>query len=201
MNRKIRILRIAGALLAACLLVGGCENNRREARQELIEEMAQRQTARQESRALYQEAMSEYRAGLIEDARRLLRESVEADSRNAPAWVAMGVLEYENNNLFEAADAFGRALRLEPRRVEPHYNMGLVYETAGKYSQAVESYEKALELAPDEPTVMENLIRCYIKTDHPREALRLIDGALLLEQRPPWREWLELQKFRLLQES
>lgn len=195
MNQKIGIVQIAGALLAACLLVGGCGNNRREARQELIEEMTQRQTARQESRVLYQEAMSEYRAGSGEEAHRLLQESVEADSRNAPAWVALGVLEYENNKLFEAADAFGRALRLEPRRFEPHYNMGLVYETAGKYSQAIASYEKALQIAPDEPAVMENLIRCYMKTGYQREEiLRLIDRAFLLEQRPQWREWLEIQK-------
>ncbi len=199
MKQRIRIIRIAGVLLAACLLTGGCGNNRRAARQELIEEMTQRHNARQASQTLYREAMSEYGAGNIEGARRLLGESVETDSRNASAWVALGVLEYESNNLFEAADAFGRALHLEPRRFEPHYNMGLVYETAWKYSQAVESYKKALDLAPDEPAVMENLIRCYIKTNHPKEeTLRLIDRALLLEQRPQWREWLEIQKAALM---
>ena len=124
MKQRIRIIRIAGVLLAACLLTGGCGNNRRAARQELIEEMTQRHNARQASQKLYREAMSEYGAGNIEGARRLLGESVERIP-NARLGGA-GSSDIESNNLFEAADAFGRALHLEPRGLRPHYNMGLV---------------------------------------------------------------------------
>jgi tetratricopeptide (TPR) repeat protein len=127
---------------------------------------------------------------------------VEVYGRNASAWLALGIVEYEKDNLFEAAHAVSQALRLEPGRFEVHYNMGLIYETAVKYSQAIVSYNKALQIAPDEPAVMENLIRCYMKTGQQREEiLQLIDRALLLEPRLQWREWLEVQKYRYLQRS
>jgi tetratricopeptide (TPR) repeat protein len=202
MKQTSKLIQAGTLFLFTCVLAVGCSNDRHQAKQGLIEEMAQQQAARRKSMELYLQAMSEYDVKNFQKAHNLLRQSVDVNSRNASAWVALGILEYEKDNLFEAAHAVSQALRLEPGRFEAHYNMGLIYETAGKYSQAITSYEKALQIAPDEPAVMENLIRCYMKTAQRREeTLRLIDRALLLEPRPQWREWLEIQKFRLLQRS
>jgi Tfp pilus assembly protein PilF len=202
MKQIFKFIQAGVFMLFFCVLPGGCSNDHRKAKQGLIEEMAQQQAARRESMELYKQAMSEYDAKNFHRAHNLLRQSVEVYGRNASAWLALGIVEYEKDNLFEAAHAVSQALRLEPGRFEVHYNMGLIYETAVKYSQAIVSYNKALQIAPDEPAVMENLIRCYMKTGQQREEiLQLIDRALLLEPRLQWREWLEVQKYRYLQRS
>jgi tetratricopeptide (TPR) repeat protein len=159
MKQTSKLIQAGTLFLFTCVLAVGCSNDRHQAKQGLIEEIAQQQAARRESMELYKQAMSEYDVKNFQKAHNLLRQSVEASSRNASAWVALGILEYEKDNLFEAAHAINQALRLEPGRFEAHYNMGLIYETAGKYSQAIVSYEKALQIAPDEPAVMEKMKR------------------------------------------
>ncbi|MCK4277112.1 MAG: tetratricopeptide repeat protein [Phycisphaerae bacterium] len=123
---------------------------------------------------------------------------MRTDERNARGWMLLGVIEYENDRLFEAASAFHRASRLEPMRYEPHFNTGAVLEKAGRYEQAIESYEAALKLAPDELAVMENLARCYIRAKTKLSvAKELIAKALPKEARPEWRIWLAEQLHRL----
>ncbi len=185
----------AAIAICASLTMCSCRSPRIvEAREALAAELAERRAARTQSVALYQEGLEDYQAGDPDKARMHLVDSVEADERNARGWMLLGVIEYENDKLFEAASAFRRAARLEPMRYEPHFNIGAVLEKAGRYEQAIESYETALKLAPDELAVMENLARCYIRTETKLSvAKELIAQALPREARPEWRIWLAEQ--------
>ncbi len=85
-----------------------------------------------------------------------------------------------------------------PDRYEPHFNIGSVLEALGRYEQAIRSYRRALELAPDQLQTIENLNRCYMRANtHPGESKILMDKALERETRPDWRLWLEEQMLRL----
>jgi Tfp pilus assembly protein PilF len=184
------------------LISSGCQNPQHEAQRALAEEMAKRQEQQNESTQCYQKALEAWQAEDEEQARQYLRKAVNHDERNARAWMALGTIEFQRNKLFEAAHAFQRAARLEPNRYEPNYNIALVLESAGYYRKAVESYEKALQLSPDQLEVMENLARCYLKIRQNTDAARdLIDRALVFEQRPEWQGWLEEQKLFLEQKG
>jgi Flp pilus assembly protein TadD len=160
--------------------------------------MRARQEAQEKSLQSYQKGLAAYQAGKFDEARKHLTEAVNQDERNAPAWMVLGAVEFKRENLFEAAHAFHRSARLEPGRYEPPFNLGMIYESAGRHENAIEAYTQALKLAPDQLEVMENLARCYIKTNqHLDKAKDLIDRALLIEQRPDWRQWLERQSQRL----
>jgi len=113
------------------------------------------------------------------------------DADNAQAWVALGIAENNREHLFEAAQAFDKASKLAPTRFEPYYNLGVVLETASQYPGAIKAYETALERAPNELQIKENLARCLVcaKTKLPR-AKQLIDEALEHELRSDWRSWL-----------
>lgn len=189
------------ALLVLALLavvMTGCHDPRRAALMELQGELANRQMARQRSAELHTKAREALEAGDIRQARADLFMALEADERNAAAWMTLGRLEYEAENLTEAAQAFHRAARLAPTRYEPRFNLGSVLERAGRYDRAITEYESALKLAPDQVEVMENLARCYIKTRTKLPTARhLIGQALLVESRPDWVRWLKLESDRL----
>jgi cytochrome c-type biogenesis protein CcmH/NrfG len=163
-----------------------------------LDELAARDAARVESVAITNSAMEEYKKKHVDKARELLLQAVQKDDRNAEAWMQLGAIEYEKNNYYESARAFHRASRLMPTRYEPHFNLGTVYETTAQFTEAIESYKKSLEMAPDQIEVMENLARCYIRSNQNlEEAKRLINRVLISEHRPEWRRWLEKEALRL----
>ena len=190
---------IAGA--CACLWLCGCNSPQDLARQAVEAELAERRAAREDSMRLYAQGTAAHRAGRLDDAQQCFTEAVAADERNAGAWMGLGMVEHERDNLFLAASAFQRAARLQPARYEPHFNIGSILESAGRYRQAIDAYERAMKLDPDQVEVMENLARCYIKsnTNLPR-AKELVDRALGREERPEWRSWLREQSLKLNRE-
>ena len=185
-------LTTAGCVLLLCLLAGACQNPRLKARSALAQELRQRQAQQLASARHCRRGVEAYRGGEFAKARAHLEKAVTSDSRNANARMAFGVVAFELDDLALAADSFDRATRLEPTRFEPYFNMGVVMETVGDYEQAAAQYEKALELAPGQLHVMENLARCYLATGQNLvKARELVSHALRAERRPEWRLWLE----------
>jgi len=190
----ILILMTGGGLFPAC----GPADSRIEAKRELEAELADRQQRQAKSFAEYRLAAKAHKKDDLKSARKHATAALDASDRNAEAWMLLGLIEYQEDRIFEAASCFHRAGLLAPDRYEPPYNIGILLESAGRYKQAIESYQTALKLNPNQLEVMENLARCYIRSntdlDHAKE---LIDRALLTEQRPQWREWLLDQSRRL----
>jgi len=190
--------KIQSLVFMFILFVNGCSNQKTETQPVYLDELAVREAARAEATHLYEQALVEYKASHIDKAKCLLKQAVEKDNRNAQAWMQLGIIEYEKNNYYNAARAFHRASRLMPTRYEPHFNIGTVYEATSQYTEAITSYKKALKMAPDQTEVMENLIRCYIRTNQNLDkAKELIDRVLICEHRPQWRTWLEKEALRL----
>ncbi len=184
------------------LLNSGCQNPQEKARQALAGEISRRQDRQAESRHLYEQGLKACQKSDWEQAHQYLRQAIDTDEKNVYAWMTLGRVEFQRDKLYEAAFAFQRAARLMPQRYEPHFNIGSVLEAAGYHQKAILSYEKALELAPEEVEVMENLARCYIKTRQKQQKAReLLEQALLREQRPEWQAWLEEQTLSLNEEG
>jgi len=189
------------AVTMCCLLtvaVSGCVDRQQEAIETLNQELAERSARRSRSQALYRSALRARQDGDLAAARELMAAAVEKDDRNARAWMRLGLYQYEEGNLYDAAQAFHRASRLRPERYEPHFNIGMVHESVGHLRQAIREYELALELAPGQVAVMENLARCYLATNTEMDkAKRLVNQALESESRPEWVRWLTGQAIRL----
>ena len=180
------------------LLTWGCQQPRAQAKQALLQELAKRQAAQAQSRRLYERGINAYRASNLELAGEYLEKAIGMDEQNIHAWMVLGIVHFEREKLFEAAHAFHRVSRLEPSRYEPHFNIGTILESVGRYEQAIESYETALKAAPGQLEVMENLARCYLKANQkPDRTRKLIERSLAVEQRPEWRDWLRSQALRL----
>lgn len=192
-TKKATAFVLAGLLLAS--VSAGCQNASTLAKQRVAKELARRAEARAKSQKFYEEGLAAYREGEVEKAQQSLSRSVQEDDHNAAAWMALGVVEFQRDRLYEAARAFHRSVRLAPLRYEPHFNLGQLLESVGRVDEAIREYQIALECSPDQLEVMENLARCYLRRGGSREEAReLIRRARMVEYRPEWVRWLESQQ-------
>ena len=195
MTTKFSILL---ACIGVCLCAAACANPRAQAAKALEQQLAGRREGRAKSMRAYTRALEALDDADSAGARKHLNRAIAQDNNNAHAWMALGALEHDQGNLHEAAQAFDRAARLAPLRYEPHYNLGMIFESVRKYPQAIREYETALKYAPHQVEVMENLARCYIATrTRPEDARELVSRALNAEYRPEWVRWLRKQQSRL----
>ena len=66
--------------------------------------------------------------------------------KSARGWNDLGALLLKTGALDKAAEAFQKAIELEPKFGKPYGNLARVKAAEGKYSEAVEFYEKAIAL-------------------------------------------------------
>ena len=75
---------------------------------------------------------------------------VALPAQEPPAAVAFrdGAAAQQRGNLDSAAEAYRRAIEIEPRFAEAHANLGAVLARLGRYEEAVSSVERALAINP-----------------------------------------------------
>jgi tetratricopeptide (TPR) repeat protein len=98
--------------------------------------------------------------------------------------------------VFEVAELFPKS----PKMVEAIVIRGRAHEALGQNEEAEGSYIEAVELAPEEPSPRENLVRLYRSTGRLTEALEQMEIAAELA---PDKDslWLELARLRLLNDN
>lgn len=86
------------------------------------------------------------------------------------------------NSLF-AIVALKASLNLIPEDANAHYLLGNIYYDKRQYGQAIENWEKALELNPEFPTVWRNLALAYFnKKNDADKAVRYMEKAFELDK-------------------
>jgi tetratricopeptide (TPR) repeat protein len=119
-----------------------------------------------------------------------------------PAHNNLGLVYFHLKNspmyLYDAAREFDYAARLMPYQPDPRNNLGLVFEETGKFREAVESYERARKLAPDNPEYIGNLARVRVRRgDRDDETRKLLEELTFKDPRPDWRDWARMKLFEL----
>jgi Tfp pilus assembly protein PilF len=124
------------------------------------------------------------------DAKTALIEAVDADVTFGPAHNALGTLYLHDSNLYLAAWEFQYAAKLMPYQPEPRNNLGLVLEEAGKLDDAVDSYDQAIKIEPDNPQFVGNAARARIRRgDTDAKVRELLAKVVSTDLRPEWVSW------------
>jgi hypothetical protein len=120
--------------------------------------------------------------------------ALQADDTYGPAHNSLGLMHFEDGDLFQAVLEFERAMELMPQDPDVYYNLGLTLETAGKVFEAMDLYLQAMEMDPTNPLYLGNLVRLRIRLgeDDPSLITQLQD-LILIETRPDWRRWADQQ--------
>lgn len=103
------------------------------------------------------------------DALEQFRRSVELEPGYFQAWYNMGQIHLlTEKDLSWALNCFDRALMINPDYVSAHHQRGVVYELLGNMLEAVECWERTLDIDPDNREARESLIKAH-RTCHCRK--------------------------------
>ncbi|MFA6471901.1 MAG: tetratricopeptide repeat protein [Candidatus Latescibacterota bacterium] len=83
--------------------------------------------------------------------------SEKPDENKKEYFFELGIRELEAGNIEKAIEAFQQAILIDPADPRPYSNLGIAYELSRDYGKARESYEKAVELNPDNAAMLNNL--------------------------------------------
>lgn len=124
------------------------------------------------------------------EAEAMFKQALTADVMYGPAHNELGLLYYHQKKMYPAAWEFQYAAKLMPNRPEPRNNLGMVLEAAGKLDDAVESYNKAIAMAPDSAQIIGNLVRARIRRgDTGMDVNTLLAKLVERDTRPEWLNW------------
>ncbi|MDY6898613.1 MAG: tetratricopeptide repeat protein [Cyanobacteriota bacterium] len=98
----------------------------------------------------------------------LKKEKNKSDSANA--WFSLGNSYQTKGQLKEAAQAYQKAVKIQPSSSEAHYRLGMVQQQQGEHDAASASYYKALEINPNSD-VHFNLAKIHQHQNNSQEAI------------------------------
>lgn len=187
------VVVVAGALVTQGGL-GGCASNGGTGPYQ-----TQAESVRDEGKA---QRLTQHAAGLIDKdpakADALMREALTADLYHGPAHNNLGVLHLQQGRLYEAAAEFEWARKLMPGHPDPRVNLALTLERAGRSSDALNTYETALEVYPDYLPAIQGLARLQLRAGKADERTpRLLDQIALRGESDAWRQWARTQLLEL----
>lgn len=133
-------------------------------------------------------AMNLEEMGQTEEALRELDVLARERPDGLDALVTKGDILRRQQRFADAATAYDAAIRRVPRLASHHwpllYSRGIAYERSGEWPKAEADFQKALELRPDQPDVLNYLSYSWIdKGVHLAEARAMIEKAVTLRPR------------------
>ena len=86
-----------------------------------------------------------------------LKDTVQKDPKNLPAWVALGNLYFDSNQPKEAIEAYSQYLAVKPDNADVRTDMGTMYRKLRDFDRAIEEYKKAAQSDPKHANSRYNL--------------------------------------------
>lgn len=112
--------------------------------------------ASSKSTATFQQAVTVYRQGRLDDAEALCRRTLKADPKHVPALHLLGVIGLRKRDPAAAVEAFGRLLKLQPDSPDVLNNQAMALFDIGRRDEALASLDRALALRPDYREALNN---------------------------------------------
>ncbi len=106
----------------------------------------------EEAERLLKAGIEAYRSGEIDMATRYLMEGARVDPLAFRLHFHLGLLHGKKGQIYDAIAALETAVELNPADFSAQKNLAVVYQKAGFRSRAVETWQRALAVAPDEAT-------------------------------------------------
>jgi len=192
----MRIVCGAAYVIVGLLVIGACVSQDGRAAYRTVSEGTGRNSLAAER--LNRRGLRAVEDGEPAAAERFFRESLSEDLYYAPAHNNLGLILVQTDRHYEAAWEFDYAAKLVPRALEPRANLGLLYERVGQLDRAMDAYEAALKIEPENLVTMRHLARAMIKADRRGDRLKtLLERLLQVPGDTQWDAWVRGQVIRV----
>ena len=115
-------------------------------------------------------ALAAHRAGRLAEARKLYEQIVQDQPDQVDAWNLLGTLARQENRSLDAVRHISRAIELNPKSSEYHFNLGEALRASAKLEEAIEAYQKSLALRAGDADVHDALGMALDASGRPEEA-------------------------------
>jgi len=127
------------------------------------------------------DALEHHRAGRVDKAEKLYNRILEADPNNHMCLYFSGMIAYENKNLDKAVDLIYRASIINPC-ADYYTDLANIYVEYSQPDKAIEFYNYALNLNPDDPVLNNSIGKLYFKFNNIAEAAKYFQKAIELDK-------------------
>ncbi len=94
--------------------------------------------------------VSYYSMGRLDEAIQSYQAGLKMSPDDAELNYLLGAAYLQQSNLDGAATALERANRSDPQLAEPYYGLGVLYKLQGRRAEAIDAFEKFLEIGPSQ---------------------------------------------------
>ena len=122
-------------------------------------------------------AEDDLKNGNTNQAVKLYNRALDMDTEYAPAYVRLGAIAFQKDELVKARKHLQRALEIDPDFTAAHYQLGWIYQKRGQIQKAVKSFERVVVLQPNSAPACNTLAMLYLEQDY------CLDDALILAKR------------------
>ncbi|MBW8709067.1 MAG: tetratricopeptide repeat protein [Alphaproteobacteria bacterium] len=142
------------------------------------------------SQDLYGKALALHQQGRLAEAEPLYRQVLAAHPGDFASQHMLGVLKGQQGRVDEASALLEGAVKAQPRHAGALVNYGNILSLAGRFAEALQSYDRALAIAPDADTLT-NRGNTLQSLSRPAEALASYGQAPgpVPQRCDPGREW------------
>ena len=195
-RRAARAFVIA-ACLAAVAGAGGCRQYNPPVRPDFQQEAIDRGKALELVRAAHR---LEY-SGYEEAAEAKYLEAVRLYREIPAAWNNMGRLLMKRGDNMKAAEAFTIAAEISPKDPVPYYNLGALWDSLNYLEEAGRWYEESLNRDENfQPALRRSILVDQLLDRGNEVTARRVQRAILQETDPWWKERLQRERARLVEE-
>jgi len=130
--------------------------------------------------ALYEAGLDHRRAGRHLDARHCCEQALAAEPGHADALHLMGLLALDAGQHDQAVECLAGAIRQDPR---PEFlsNLGIALQAQGRHAEALNVFDKAVQLKPDDAGLWKHLGGALQELQRPADALLSLQQASRLD--------------------
>lgn len=120
-----------------------------------------------------------------EEASKTYLKVLDLDSTNTPAMESLGYLARETGDMKAAGDYFEKLSRIEPDDYVPYLALGDMHGDQRDFVQAQANYEKAYQLAPDNPLIIARAMNAALEAHQIPNTKHWLDRATELQRANP----------------
>jgi tetratricopeptide (TPR) repeat protein len=119
--------------------------------------------------------------GKLEEAEALYRQLLEVAPNDGDALHLLGIIAHQKGSPATAVDYMYKAVIVDGLNPSYHADLGTALFEWGKISEAISSYEKSLELNPDQPNTYFMMAQAYRGLEAPMKAVSAFKKAIELK--------------------